>query len=340
MSRKTARALACAALTALPMLLSTPIVFAAGAGSSCSKIGTLSGTAKKPLVCKKIGKKLVWISSFTVPGVLASPTTATFNGGGINVVWSVPVTNGNSPIIGYRLEFSTPTTPWLFVQTMLSNQNSANVVDARLVGTTLQFRVAAVNAVGIGAFSVSNSILYGTSSGASSVPAPSSNSVSNTISSTTSTTSTTTSTVPAGTVSQRNAVSKGASYLRSSSFSRSGLISQLQYEGFSVEDATYGTDAQNADWNAQAVKKGASYLRSSSFSRSGLISQLQYEGFSGSEATYGTDSQNADWNAQAAKKAASYLRSSSFSRSGLISQLLYEGFSQVQAEYGVGTTGL
>ena len=340
MSRKTTRALACAALTALPMLLSTPIVFAAGAGTSCSKIGILSGTAKKPLVCKKIGKKLVWTSSITAPGVLASPTTATFNGGGINVVWSAPVSNGNSPITGYRLEFSTPTTPWLFVQTMLSNQNSANVVDARLVGTTLQFRVAAVNAAGIGAFSVSNSILYGTSSGVSSVPAPSSNSVSNTSSSTTSTTSTTTTTVPAGTVSQRNAVSKGASYLRSSSFSRSGLISQLQYEGFSVEDATYGTDAQNADWNAQAVKKGASYLRSSSFSRSGLISQLQYEGFSGSEATYGTDSQNADWNAQAAKKAASYLRSSSFSRSGLISQLLYEGFSQAQAEYGVGTTGL
>ena len=315
-------------------------VFAAGAGSSCSKIGTLSGTAKKPLICKKIGKKIIWTSSKKVPGALSLPTTATFNGGGVNVVWSVPVNNGNSPITGYRLEFSTPTTPWLFVQTMLSNQNSANVVDARLVGTTLQFRVAAVNAVGIGAFSVSNSILYGTSSGVSSVPAPSSNSVSNTSSSTTSTTSTTTSTVPAGTVSQRNAVSKGASYLRSSSFSRSGLIGQLQYEGFSVEDATYGTDAQNTDWNAQAVKKGASYLRSSSFSRSGLIGQLQYEGFSDSEATYGTDAQNADWNAQAAKKAASYLKSSSFSRSGLIGQLLYEGFSQAQAEYGVGTTGL
>ena len=276
-------------IAALAFSLSIPAqtVAAAGAGSSCSKIGTLSGTAKKPLVCKKIGKKLVWTSSMTVPGVLASPTTATFNGGGISVVWSIPVTNGNSPIIGYRLEFSTPTTPWLFVQTMLSNQNSANVVDARLVGTTLQFRVAAVNAVGIGAFSVSNSILYGTSSGVSSVPAPSSNSVSNTSSSTTSTTSTTTSTVPAGTVSQRNAVSKGASYLRSSSFSRSGLISQLQYEGFSGSEATYGTDSQNADWNAQAAKKAASYLRSSSFSRSGLISQLLYEGFSQAQAEYG-----------------------------------------------------
>ena len=158
--------------------------------------------------------------------------------------------------------------------------------------------------------------------------------------STNSTPSVTAAPVLAGTVSQRNAVSKGASYLRSSSFSRSGLISQLEYEGFSLDDATYGTDAQNADWSAQAVKKGASYLRTSSFSRTGLIGQLEYEGFSNSQSVYGTDSQNADWNAQAAKKAASYLKSSSFSRSGLIGQLLYEGFTQAQAEYGVSTTGL
>jgi hypothetical protein len=143
-----------------------------------------------------------------------------------------------------------------------------------------------------------------------------------------------------GTVSQRNATSKAASYLRSSAFSRSGLIEQLIYEGFSLEDSTYGVDAQNADWNTQAVKKAASYLRTSAFSRSGLIAQLEYEDFSNSEAIHGVDAQAADWNAQAAKKAASYLRSSSFSRTGLISQLRYEGFSQSEAEYGVSTTGL
>ena len=151
---------------------------------------------------------------------------------------------------------------------------------------------------------------------------------------------TTNTTVLVGTVSQRNAVKKGASYLKSSAFSRTGLIGQLQYEGFTLDDATYGTDAQNADWNVQAVKKGASYLKSSAFSRTGLIGQLEYEGFTADQATSGTDAQNADWNLQAGKKAASYLKSSAFSRSGLIDQLLYEGFTQEQAEYGVGTTGL
>ena len=142
------------------------------------------------------------------------------------------------------------------------------------------------------------------------------------------------------TVSQSNARKKGASYLKSSSFSRTGLIGQLEFEGFSHADATYGTDAQNADWNAQAVLKGASYLKSSSFSRSGLVAQLVYEGFTDAQAEYGVSGNSTDWNVQAGKKAASYLKSSSFSRSGLIDQLLYEGFTQAQAEYGVSTTGL
>jgi hypothetical protein len=73
-------------------------------------------------------------------------------------------------------------------------------------------------------------------------------------------------------------------------FSRSGLISQLEFEGFSSSEATYGTDAQNADWNAQAAKKAASYLRTSAFSRSGLISQLEFEGFTRAQAEYGVNS--------------------------------------------------
>jgi len=89
------------------------------------------------------------------------------------------------------------------------------------------------------------------------------------------------------TVSQNNAALKAKSYLRSSAFSRSGLIKQLEYEGFSTEDATYGTDKQNANWNEQAALKAKSYLRSSAFSRSGLAAQLEYEGFSTSQALYG-----------------------------------------------------
>ncbi|MCY1137050.1 Ltp family lipoprotein [Actinoplanes sp. Pm04-4] len=142
------------------------------------------------------------------------------------------------------------------------------------------------------------------------------------------------------TVSQQNAVDTAADYLSSSSFSRSGLIKQLKYEGFSTKDATFGVNAQKADWNEQAAGKAADYLESSSFSRSGLIKQLKFEGFSTKQATFGVNAQNANWNDQAAKKAADYLDSGSFSRSELIRQLKFEGFTTKQATYGVKKVGL
>jgi hypothetical protein len=142
------------------------------------------------------------------------------------------------------------------------------------------------------------------------------------------------------TVSQSNAVKKAKSYLSYSSFSRSGLIKQLEFEGFSNADSIIGVDAQKADWKVQASKKGKSYLSTSSFSLTGLIKQLEFEGFSTAEAEFGVAAQKADWNAQAAKKAKSYLSTSSFSRSGLLDQLEFEGFTPEQAEFGVKSTGL
>ena len=142
------------------------------------------------------------------------------------------------------------------------------------------------------------------------------------------------------TVSQSNAVKKAKSYLSYSAFSRTGLIGQLEFEGFSNADATFGVDAQKADWSVQAAKKGKSYLSTSSFSLTGLIAQLEFEGFSKEQAESGVAAQKADWNAQAAKKAKSYLQTSSFSRSGLIDQLEFEGFTPEQAEFGVKSTGL
>ncbi|MCU1501511.1 MAG: hypothetical protein JWM12_865, partial [Ilumatobacteraceae bacterium] len=62
---------------------------------------------------------------------------------------------------------------------------------------------------------------------------------------------------------------------------------QLEFEGFSAEDATYGTGALNTDWNEQAAKKAADYLDYSSFSRNSLIKQLEFEGFTKEEAEYG-----------------------------------------------------
>jgi hypothetical protein len=89
------------------------------------------------------------------------------------------------------------------------------------------------------------------------------------------------------TTGEKNAVEKAKSYLRFSGFSRSGLIDQLEYEGFSHAEAVYGADHVGANWNEQAAKKAKQYLDYSSFSRSGLIDQLEYEGFTPSQAEYG-----------------------------------------------------
>lgn len=89
------------------------------------------------------------------------------------------------------------------------------------------------------------------------------------------------------TVAEANARAKAESYLEFQGFSRKGLIEQLQFEGFSAKDATYGADAVGADWNEQAAKKAKSYLETSAFSRSGLIEQLEFEGFTRAQATHG-----------------------------------------------------
>lgn len=89
------------------------------------------------------------------------------------------------------------------------------------------------------------------------------------------------------TIGQKNALAKAKDYLAFTAFSYSGLIEQLEYEGFSTEEATYGADNCGADWNEQAAQKAKDYLDFMSFSRSGLIDQLLYEGFTQEQAEYG-----------------------------------------------------
>lgn len=142
------------------------------------------------------------------------------------------------------------------------------------------------------------------------------------------------------TTSQKNALNKAKSYLKTSNFSYDGLVEQLEYEKYSHDDAVYAVDNCGANWNSQAAGKAKRYLSSSAFSYAGLIEQLEYEGFSEDQATYGADNCGGDWMAQAAKKAERYMKYSSFSRSSLIDQLLYEGFTDEQAEYGADSVGL
>jgi hypothetical protein len=93
--------------------------------------------------------------------------------------------------------------------------------------------------------------------------------------------------VPQLTIGQENALRTAADYLDYSSFSRSGLIGQLEFEGFSTADSTWAVDNLTVDWNEQAAKTAQDYLDYSSFSRSGLIDQLIFEGYTSEQAEYG-----------------------------------------------------
>ena len=95
---------------------------------------------------------------------------------------------------------------------------------------------------------------------------------------------------------QKNAVSKAKDYLSLSGFSKSGLIKQLEFEGFSNADATVAVDNLESDgdvnWNEQAAKKAGEYQAVTPMSRQGLVQQLEFEGFTPEQAAYGAD--NAD----------------------------------------------
>ena len=89
------------------------------------------------------------------------------------------------------------------------------------------------------------------------------------------------------TLSEKNAAKKALDYLAYTPFSYSGLVKQLEFEGYTHKEAVYGVDRCGADWNEQAALKAKQYLDYTSFSRDGLIAQLEYEGFTRQQAEYG-----------------------------------------------------
>lgn len=146
------------------------------------------------------------------------------------------------------------------------------------------------------------------------------------------------------TAGQRSAFKSAKQSLESAPSSRAALIHELvTYDNVSVEDATYGVDAANQDWNSQAANSAIDYLVHGSFSRSGLIRQLEFEKYTTAEATYGVDRTNADWNRYAVKSAKEilYSRPASMpvSRAELINMLEVAGFTPEQAEFGVSGAG-
>jgi hypothetical protein len=96
---------------------------------------------------------------------------------------------------------------------------------------------------------------------------------------------------PELTVAQEQAVISAESYLTNvGGFSRSGLIDQLKFEGFSGKDAEFAVDYVDPDWMEQAVISAESYMDNvGGFSRQGLIDQLEFEGFTAEEAEHGAD---------------------------------------------------
>jgi len=92
---------------------------------------------------------------------------------------------------------------------------------------------------------------------------------------------------PETTLGEKNALRTALDYLSYASFSYSGLVKQLEFEGYIHEEAVYGADNCAADWNEQAALKAEEYLGYSAFSRDGLITQLEYEGFTRQQAEYG-----------------------------------------------------
>lgn len=57
------------------------------------------------------------------------------------------------------------------------------------------------------------------------------------------------------TLGESNALDSAMSYLNFMAFSKEGLIYQLEYEGYSNEEAKYAVKNCGADWNEQALKK-------------------------------------------------------------------------------------
>lgn len=89
---------------------------------------------------------------------------------------------------------------------------------------------------------------------------------------------------------ERNALRSAEDYLTFAGFSRSGLVEQLQFEGYTTDEATYAVDNVDADWNAQAVRSAELYAGMMGFSRTGLIDQLQFDGFTAEQAAHGANS--------------------------------------------------
>jgi titin len=99
-------------------------------------------------------------SATTVPRTTAAAPTAIAATGGGNeaaLTWVAPTNNGGAAITDYRIEFSSDDgVTWSAYSDAISSETSATV-DGLSPGTQYRFRVAAINAAGVGTFSAASS---------------------------------------------------------------------------------------------------------------------------------------------------------------------------------------
>lgn len=140
------------------------------------------------------------------------------------------------------------------------------------------------------------------------------------------------------TLGEKKALIKAGSYLSlKNGWSKERLKHQLEFEGFTSSEATYGVDHCTADWNEQAELRADSYLSmNNGWSEKRLRHQLEYEGFTLLQIEHAIENCGADWNEQAELRAASYMRTMSYSYERLVRQLESEseGFTHDQAVHG------
>lgn len=115
-------------------------------------VGTAAGTGS---AWKTAASSVTPTSSATVPGAPTSPIAeqqSPQNSTGLKLSWTAPASNGGSAITQYAIQYSTiedeVTTP-----VMTGSTATTYNINSLLNGATYYFRVAAVNAIGTGAYS-------------------------------------------------------------------------------------------------------------------------------------------------------------------------------------------
>jgi len=142
------------------------------------------------------------------------------------------------------------------------------------------------------------------------------------------------------TESQKSAIRDAQERLENEPFSRQMLIDILaDWDGYSVEDATFGADNSGANWGEQASETVKEFLAIGGYSRKEILDQLELYLFTQEQSVNAVDNCGADWNAEAVKAAEGY-RGFFTTKKEYIDQLVDQnGFTREQAEHGVSIAG-